>query len=79
MVQRWASLARLERWSCTSKNITYKYSNLHGVVILNLTKPLKLYVVACVKGIGNFQIDIEYHTLPDRCFLLSKGPYGPQL
>lgn len=49
-----------------------KYSKVWGVVKVDLTKHLRTYVVALVEWIGDFKIDVDYHTLPNACFFAAK-------
>lgn len=44
----------------TPKNSQSKYSNLQGVVKVDLTQPLQPYVVASVERIRDYKIDIDY-------------------
>lgn len=43
-----------------SKHARSKFSNVHMCVKVNLTKPLKNYVMANVPEIGVFKIDVEF-------------------
>lgn len=56
-----------------TKHARNKYSNdVRGYVKIDLTEPLKEYVVANVPGIGTFRIDVAYRTLPDACYYCQK-------